>query len=113
LKIEYEQPLEPIVRAAVSAGSLTAGKTGTVIDLGASKTFDRLEFTIEHPGYLRGQAKAFRLEVLQADGQWHVVHQGNIYGTIYAMRFPAATGTQVRLVIDAPVTQFDLFPPGK
>ena len=39
--------------------------------------------------------------------------QGNIYGMIYAKRFPAATGSQVRLVIDAPVTQFDLFPPNR
>jgi hypothetical protein len=113
VKIEYDQPLEAIVRAGVSAGSLTAGKPGTTIDLGETKTFDRVEFTIDNPNYLRGQAKSFRLEVLQADGQWHVVHRGNIYGIIYAKRFPAATASQARLVIDAPITQFDLFPPGK
>jgi hypothetical protein len=109
IKVEYDQPLEPIVRAAVSAGSLTAGKTGTTIDLGGAKTFDRLEFTIDNPGYLRGQAKSFRLEVLKEDGQWHIAHQGHIYGMIYAKRFPATTGSQVRLIIEAPVTQFDVF----
>lgn len=109
IKVEYDQPLEPIVRAAVSAGSLTVGKTGTTIDLGGAKTFDRLEFTIDNPGYLRGQAKSFRLEVLKEDGQWHVAHQGQLYGMIYAKRFPATTGSQVRLIMDAPVTQFDLF----
>ncbi len=109
VKVEYDQPLEAIVRAGASAGSLTAGKSGTTIDLGAVKTFDRLEFTIDNPNYLRGQAKSFRLEVLQADGQWHVAHQGNIYGMIYSKRFPPTSGSQVRLVVDAPVTQFDLF----
>ena len=101
------------MRAFVSAGSLTAGKSGTTIDFGGPKTFDRVEFTIENPNYLRGQAKAFRLETLQPDGQWSPVHQGNLYGTIYSKRFSAITASQVRLVIDAPVNQFDLFPPGR
>jgi hypothetical protein len=111
-RIEYDRPLESIVRAEVSAGSLTAGKSGTTIDLGAAKTFDRLEFTIQNPNYLRGRAKSFRLEILQADGKWQVAHQGSIYGIIYAKRLPATTASQVRLVIDAPVTQFDLFHTG-
>ena len=34
------------------------------------------------------------------------------YGIIYAKRFPATSGSQVRFVIDAPVTQFEVFPPG-
>jgi hypothetical protein len=113
VKIEYDQPLEAIVRAGVSAGSLAVSKSGTTIDLGGAKSFDRVEFTIENPNYLRGQAKPFRLEVLQADGQWHVVQQGKLYGMIYAKRFPPIIASQARLVIDAPVTQFDVFPPGK
>lgn len=112
VKIEYDQPLEPIVRAGVSAGSLAVSKSGNTLDLAAAKTFDRLEFTIDNPNYQRGQAKSFRLEVLQADGQWHVAYQGHVYGMIYSKRFPAITASQARLVIDAPVTQFDLFPPG-
>ncbi len=112
VKVEYDQPLEAIVRSGVSAGSLTAGKSGTTIDLGEAKTFDCIEFTIDHPNYQRGQAKSFRLEVIQPDGQWRVAHQGNIYGMIYAKRFPPASGSQVRLIIDASVTRFDLFPPG-
>jgi hypothetical protein len=112
VKIEYDQALEAIVRAGVSEGSLTAGKSGTTIDLGKSKSFDRLEFTIDNPNYQRGQAKSFTLEVLQPDGQWQVVHQGNIYGIIYSKRIPTTFASQVRLVIDAPVTQFDLFTPG-
>ena len=112
VKIEYDQSLEPIVRATVSAGSLTVGKSGTTMNLGEAKTFDRLEVTIENPNYLRGQGKSFRLEVLQPNGQWVSVHQGKIYGIIYSKRFPKITASQARLVIDATVTQFDLFPPG-
>ena len=111
VKIEYDQPLEPIIRAAVSAGSLTAGKPGTTIDLGEAKTIDRLEFTIDNPDYQRGKAKSFRLDVLQPDGKWTTAHKGNIYGIIYSKRFPAIKASQVRLTIDAPVTQFDLFEP--
>ncbi|MBN8460806.1 MAG: hypothetical protein J0M04_23495 [Verrucomicrobia bacterium] len=112
VRVEFDQALEAIVRAGVSEGALTVGKSGTSLDLGKPKTFDRLEFTIENPNYQRGQAKAFRLEVLQPDGQWSVAHQGNIYGIIYSKRFPPVTASQVRLVIDAPVTRFDLFTPG-
>jgi len=112
VKLEYAKPIEPLVRAGISVGSLTAGKPETAINFDTDKTFDRLEFTIQNPNYLRGQAKPFRLETLQPDGQWRVVHQGNIYGIIYAKRFPPTTASQVRLVIDAPLTQFDLFASG-
>jgi 2-keto-3-deoxy-6-phosphogluconate aldolase len=42
----------------------------------------------------------------------HEARQGMRYGIIYAKRFPATSGSQVRFVIDAPVTQFEVFPPG-
>ena len=71
-----------------------------------------MEFTIEVADHQRGQSTPFRLEARQPDGQWATVHKGDVYGTIYAKRFPAARAEQVRLVIEAPVTQFDLFPPG-
>ena len=110
VKVEYDRPLESIVRAGVSAGSLTTGRSGTSVDLGEARTFDRLEFTIDNPGYRRGRFREFRLEAKQADGSWRVVHQGRIYGMIYAKRFTPASAREVRLVVDAPVTQFDLFP---
>lgn len=112
LKVEYDQPIEPLARAAAFAGSLVAGKSGTEIDFGKPTTFGRLEFTIEHPGYQRGQAKGFELQVRQPDGAWRTVHQGQMYGTIYAKEFPPVTAQQVRLNINAKVTQFDLFLPG-
>jgi hypothetical protein len=109
LKVEYDQPLEPL--AAASADSLTAGKSGTTLDLGKSVTFDQLEFTIENPNHRRGQSKPFDLQVRQADGQWKTVHQGRVFGSIYSKRFPSVTAQFARLVVDAPVRQFDLFPP--
>jgi hypothetical protein len=109
LKVEYDQPIEPIARAAAFAGSLTAGKSGTEIDLGTPQTFDRLEFTIENPGYQRGQAKAFELQVRQPDGTWRTGHRGKVFGTIYAKAFAPVTAQHVRLNISAKVVQFDLF----
>lgn len=110
VKVEYDQPLEPIVRAGISAGSLTSGRSGTTVDFGVAKTFDRLEFTIQNPGHRRGQGRDFRLEAKQADGSWRTIHQGRIFGMIYAKRFEPVSASEVRLVVDAPVTQFDLFP---
>lgn len=46
-KLEYDQPIEPFALAAPSKGSLTAGKSGTTVDLGKAETFDRLEFTAD------------------------------------------------------------------
>jgi hypothetical protein len=108
LKVEYDQPLEPLARAAAFAGSLTAGKSGTEIDFGQPQTFDRLEFTIENPAYQRGQSRGFELQVRQPDGSWRTVHSSHVFGTIYAKEFVPVTAQQVRLNINTPVRQFDL-----
>jgi hypothetical protein len=113
LKVVYDQPLEPIVLAASSSGSLTAGLGGTTVDLGKPATFDRIECTIENPGHRRGQSKPFKLQIQQADGRWSTVHEGRIFGSIYCKRFHPAFAQRVRLVTDAPVRQFDLFAPGQ
>jgi len=109
LKVEYDRPIEPLARASASAGSLTLGKSGTEVDFGRRMTFDRLEFTIENPGYQRGQAKAFELQAQQTDGSWRTVHQGQVFGTIYAKEFAQVTVQRVRLKVSAKVIQFDLF----
>jgi hypothetical protein len=109
LRVEYDQPIEPIARAAAFAGSLTGGKSGTEIDFGKPLTFDRLEFTIENPGYQRGLAKNFVLQVRLPDGSWDAVHEGQVFGIIYAKEFTPVTAQQVRLNINANVVQFDLF----
>ena len=109
LKLEYDRALDGIALASPSEGSLTAGRTGNTVDFGGQKTFDRLEFTIENPAYLRGQGKSFELQVQQPDESWHTVHHGKVFGTIYSKRFNPATARQVRLAINAQVRQFDLF----
>ena len=111
LKVEYDRDLEALAMGAPSKDSLTAGKSGTTIDLGQPQTFDRLEFTIDNPGHRRGQGKDFELQVRQTDGSWKTIHSGKVYGMIYAKRFTPANARQVRLNISAPVSQFDLFPP--
>lgn len=109
LKLEYDQPIEPFALAAPSLGSLTAGKSGTTLDLGGARTFDRLEFTIENPGYRRGQGRPFELQIQDADGSWRRAHAGRVFGTIYSKRFTPVTAQHVRLNVDAPIRQFDLF----
>jgi hypothetical protein len=113
LKVEYDQTLEPLAFAAASADSLTAGQIGTTLDLGKPVSFDRLEFTIENSGHRRGQSKPFELQVQQADGKWQTVHQGRVFGSLYSKRFSAVSAQNIRLVLDAPVRQFDLFPSGR
>lgn len=113
LKVDYDRDLEPLALAAPSLGSLNAGKTGTTLDLGQPQTFDRLEFTIDNPGHRRGEGKGFALQIQQTDGSWKTIHSGKVYGMIYAKRFAPVTAQKIRLNIDAPVSQFDIFPPGK
>ena len=113
LKVEYDQPLEPIARASISADSLTAGKSGPVVDFDRPRTFDQLEFTIDNPGYRRGQTKPFELQVQQADGSWKTVASGQVFGSIYSKRFAPATAQHVRLNVSALVRQFDLLAAGK
>jgi len=112
LKLEFDRPVEEFALAAPSQGSLTAGKprSGPEVDLGRPTTFDRLEFTIDNPGYRRGQGRAFELQVKQDDGSWRTVHRGQVFGSIYSQRFDPVTGRQVRLHINLPgLRQFDLF----
>ncbi len=109
LKLDYDQPIEPFAQAAPSRGSLSAGKSGPTLDLGEARTFDRVEFTIENPGYRRGQGKRFELQVQEADGAWRTVHAGSVFGTIYAKPFAPVTARHVRLVTEATLRQVDLF----
>ena len=116
LKLEYDRSVEPFARAAVSAGSLVAGKAmdGGEIDLGCLETFDRIEFIIENPGHRRGQGKPFELQAAGDDGSWRTVYRGAVYGTIFAKRIDPVTARRVRLEIGGvPVKRLDLFPRGK
>jgi hypothetical protein len=80
------------------------------VDLGGVQEFSRLEFTIENPGYRRGQGRQFELQTRQADGTWQTVHTAKVFGAIYSKTFPAVKAQFVRLKLAAPaVRQFDLF----
>jgi len=117
LKLEFDRALEELADAMPSAGSLTQGRAVAknedgfyAVDLGAEKKFSRLEFTIENPGYRRGQERKFELQARQSDGTWQTIHQGQVFGTIYSKTFSPVSAQVVRLKIDAPaVRQFDLF----
>ena len=115
LRIDYDQPLEPLARREFLRDSLTLGRpvANGEVDLGKDQTFDRLEFTIDLPTRLRGEALTFDLRTEQADGQWKSVHKGNIYGNIYSKMFAPASARKVRLIINAPVKELHLFAPAK
>jgi len=114
LKVEYDQPLEPLAFAAASAGSLSAATTGAMLDLGKPVIFDRLEFTIRNPTHRRGQSQPFELQIQQADGQWRTIYQGRVFGAIYSKRFHPVSAQNVRLNLSGVTAQrFDLFPPGQ
>ena len=115
LKVIYDRRLEPFALAAASKGSLTTGKisSGGELDLGRPATFDRIELTIENPDHHRGDGKKFIFDAVQDDGTWKTICQGAVYGNIFSKRFDPVTARKVRLVVDPPLRQFDLFPPEK
>jgi len=115
LKLEYDRSLEQFALAAPSQGSFTAGKTlnSGELDIGQTVTFERIELTIENPGHRRGQAHNFTLDVKQADGSWKTVFKGAVFGSVFSKRIDPVTARELRLKIDAPVKQFDLFPAGQ
>jgi hypothetical protein len=113
LKLEYDRSLEEFALAFPSKGSLTVGKKAVngELDLGRPETFDRIELTIENPDHKRGDPKKFTFDAKQEDGSWKTIYKGTVYGNIFSRRFDPVTAQQVRLVSEAPVQQFDLFPP--
>ena len=113
LKLEYDKPIEPLARAAASAGSLTAGlpiKEGCV-DLGRIATFDRIEFTLDMSQHRRADGEKFELQVQNPDGSWKTVFSGLAYGPIFSKRIPPIRAQVVRLKNNgpSPVRQLDLF----
>lgn len=121
VKLEFDTSVEEIAYALPSEGSLTLGRerkltvdsegrTVAEVNLDCEKTFNRFEFTIDNPGYLRGQGKAFELQAKQADGIWKSVYKGSVYGTICGKQFDPVTAKAVRLVIQTSgLKQLDVF----
>jgi len=121
VKLEFDRSVEEIAMALPSKGSLTIGKlpkiskdtagvTTLEIELGEQKTINRFEFTIDNPGYLRGDGKPFQIQTKKADGTWVSVYKGNIYGIICAKAITPTTTNAVRLIINAKeIKQFDVY----
>jgi len=121
IKLEFDASVEEIAYALPSKGSLTLGRerklttdsegrTIAEVKLDGEKTIRRFEFTIDNPGYLRGQGKAFELQAKQADGTWKTAYKGSVYGTICGKAIDPVKASAVRLVILAKeIKQFDIF----
>ena len=81
-----------------------------MVDLGRVQKISRVEMVVDNPGYRRGQGRKFTLEIKNADGVWQTIHQGEVFGLIYAKTFPAVRAQMVRLQLDVPdVRRWDLF----
>lgn len=122
VRLEFDDAIEPLARALPSQKSLTLGRdwgpshTGTdngliaEVSFGGERTFDRFEFTIENPGYMRGQGKAFKLQVRRSGGIWETCYEGKVFGSICGKGIDPVTAQSVRLSVNAPkITQFDVF----
>jgi alpha-L-fucosidase 2 len=121
VKLEFDRSVEEIAYSLPSKGSLTLGlertltadsegRTVAEVNLDSEKTIDRFEFTIDNPGYLRGQGKPFELHAKQADGIWKTAYKGSVYGTICGKQFDPVNAKAVRLVIQASeIKQLDVF----
>lgn len=121
VKLEFDRSVEEIAYSLPSKGSLTLGhertlttdskgKTVAEVNLDSEKSINRFEFTIDNPGYLRGQGKAFEIQAKLADGTWMTAYKGSVYGTICGKQFDPVTTKAVRLVIQASeIQQLDVF----
>jgi hypothetical protein len=121
VKLEFDRSVEEIAYSLPSKGSLTLGlertlttdsegRTISEVILGSEKTINRFEFTIDNPGYLRGQGKTFEIQAKLADGTWMTAYKGSVYGTICGKQFDPVNAKAVRLVIQASeIQQLDVF----
>ncbi|MBV5283538.1 MAG: hypothetical protein JZU53_14045 [Paludibacter sp.] len=121
VKLEFDRSVEEIAMALPSKGSFTLGlakntwkgaqgKTNMEVKFDSPKQINRFEFSIDNPGYLRGNGIPFDLQVQVADGSWKTIHQGKVFGIICSKQIENVEATAVRLVIDAnEIKQFDVF----
>lgn len=125
IRLEFDAPVDDLAMDLPSTGSFTNGKERIIhpgtdgnliaeVDLGSMKTIGRFEFTIDNPGYLRGQGRPYELQVKQAGGNWKTACRGKVYGIICGKSFDPVPATAVRLMVKAPgLHQLDVFSPDK
>ncbi len=121
VKLEFDKSVEDIAMGLQSEKSFTfdkklssqldsAGVNSSEVDFGEAKTIHKFEFSIENPGYLRGQGKSFDFQAKQADGSWISVYKGSVFGIICSKEIPSITTKGVKLLIKAKaITQFDVY----
>jgi alpha-L-fucosidase 2 len=121
VRLEFDNSVEEIAYALPSTGSFTLGherklttdfdgRTVAEVNLDGGKTISRFEFTIDNPGYLRGQGKSFELQAKQADGTWKTAYTGSVYGTICGKQIEPLKTESIRLIIKSKkIKQFDVF----
>jgi hypothetical protein len=121
VKLEFDEPVDEIAYSLPSEGSYTAGRELAVqsddggrltatVDLKEKKLINRFEFTIDNPGYRRGQSSQFELQARDAGGQWKTVYRGSVYGTICGKAIDTVSTDAVRLTVKAQsIKQFDVF----
>jgi hypothetical protein len=113
VRLEFDDSVEDIAMGLPSVGSLTlgrqrlvesdaAGRLVAAVDLGELATIRRFEFTVDNPGYLRGQSRPYEFQVKHADGSWRTVYQGEVFGCICARKIEPVEATAVRVVVQAP-----------
>jgi hypothetical protein len=121
VKLEFDEPVDEIAYSLPSEGSYTLGKERTIesgsngfltvtVDLDGTKLVDRFEFTVENPGYRRGQWRPFELQAKDAGGQWKTAYRGEIYGVICGKAIVPVNADAVRLIVQAKeIKQFDVY----
>ena len=121
VRLEFDASVEEIAMGLPSVGSLTLGRQRSVqsdaagrlvatVDLGGQKTVRRFEFTIDNPGYLRGQSRPYEFQLKEADGSWRTAYQGEVFGSICARSIEPVAATAVRVVVQAPgIRQLDVY----
>jgi len=121
VKLEFDRSVEEIAMAKPSKGSLTLGlikntfvdaqgKTNVEVKFDSPKQINRFEFTIDNPGYLRGNGIAYELQAQQTDGSWKTINKGKVFGIICGKQIEAEETTAVRLIINSKeIKQLDVF----
>jgi hypothetical protein len=75
-----------------------------------TKLINRFEFTIDNPGYRRGQGRPFELQVRESDGKWKTVYSDRVYGIICGKAINPVNTDAVRLIVQAQgIKQLDVF----
>jgi len=120
VKLEFDKSVENIALGLPSKESFTLEKKPKIyldsagvsneVDFEEAKTINRFEFSIDNPGYQRGQGKVFDFQAKQADGSWISIYKGSVFGLICSKEISPINTKGVKLVIKAKaITQFDVY----